>query len=212
MDTPIPSLTAAAPLASKAAAVPASRATRRLIVLVSEADWDDPELPGRLWNLATSRGSAVLLLGMSPEADREPQARRQLATMAAAIQDTRIKAGIQVEAGSDWVGQVQSVWQPGDLVVCTAAGLRQRSLSQLLTSSLEVPVHVLTDLRAAPDSRPGLLRQIVSWGGALGILGGFLWLQIALSRPPGDPGQTLLLALTVLAEVSLLWIWNSFSA
>jgi len=212
MDTHIPSLSAAAPLASKAAVLPASPATRRLIVLVTGADWDDPELPGRLWNLASSRGSAVLLLGLSPEADREPQARRQLASMAAAIQDARIKAEIQVEAGNDWVGQVRSVWQPGDLVVCTAAGLRQRSLSQLLTSSLQVPVHVLTDLRAAPDSGPGLLRQIVSWGGALGILGGFLWLQIALSRPPGDAGQSLLLALTVLAEVSLLWIWNSFSA
>ncbi|HEX9674381.1 MAG TPA: hypothetical protein VGA07_00235 [Anaerolineales bacterium] len=212
MDTRIPSWSAAAPLASKAAVVPAPLATRRLIVLVSEADWDDPELPGRIWTLASSRGSAVSLLGLIPEAAREPQARRQLISMAAAIQDSRIPAGIQVEVGNDWVGQVRSVWQPGDLVVCTAAGLRQRSLSQLLSSSLQVPVHVLTDLRAAPDSRPGALRQLVSWGGALGIIGGFLWLQIALGQPPRDAGQTLLLALTVLAEVGLLWIWNSFSA
>jgi len=212
MDTHIPSLSAAAPLASKAAVVPSSLATRRLIVLVSEADWDDPELPGRVWNLASSRGSAVLLLGLSPEAAQEPQARRQLITMAAAIQDTRITAGIQVEAGNDLVGRVRSVWQPGDLVVCTSAGLRQRGLSQLLTSSLQVPMHVLTDLRAAPRGRTGALRQIVSWGGALGLIGGFLWLQIALSQPPRDAGQTLLLALTVLAEVGLLWIWNSFSA
>ena len=212
MDTRIPSWSAAAPLASKAGVVPAPLATRRLIVLVSEADWDDPELPGRIWTLASSRGSAVSLLGLIPEAAREPQARRQLISMAAAIQDSRIPAGILVEVGNDWVGQVRSVWQPGDLVVCTAAGLRQRSLSQLLSSSLQVPVHVLTDLRAAPDSGPGLLRQIVSWGGALGILGGFLWLQIALGQPPRDAGQSLLLALTVLAEVSLLWIWNSFSA
>ena len=212
MDTHIPSLPAAAPLASRAASLPASLATRRLIVLVSQADWDDPELPGRIWNLAASRGLAVLLLGLSPEAAQEPQARRQLISMAAAIQDTRIAAGIQVEAGNDWVGQVRSVWQPGDLVVCTSAGLRHRGLSQILTSSLQVPVHVLTDLRAAPQSRTGVLRQVVSWGGALGIIGGFLWLQIALSQPPRDAGQTLLLVLTVLAEVSLLWIWNSFSA
>ena len=212
MDTHIPSLSAAVPSASKATVLPASLATRRLIVLVSQSDWDDPELPGRIWNLATSRGSAVLLLGLSPEAAQEPQARRQLITMAAAIQDSRIAAGIQVEVGNDWVGRVRSVWQPGDLVVCTAAGLRQRSLSQLLSSSLQVPVHVLTDLRAAPDSRPGLLRQVVSWGGALSIIGGFLWLQIALGQPPRDAGQTLLLALTVLAEVGLLWIWNSLSA
>jgi len=212
MDTHIPSLSAAVPSASKAALLPASLATRRLIVLVSQSDWDDPELPGRIWNLATSRGSAVLLLGLSPEAAQEPRARRQLITMAAAIQDTRIMAGIQLEVGHDWVGRVRSVWQPGDLVVCTAAGLRQRSLSQLLSSSLQFPVHVLTDLRAAPDSRPGLLRHVVSWGGALSIIGGFLWLQIALSQPPRDAGQTLLLALTVLAEVGLLWIWNSLSA
>ena len=212
MDTHIPSLSAAVPSASKATVLPASLATRRLIVLVSQSDWDDPELPGRVWNLATSRGSAVLLLGLSPEAAQEPQARRQLITMAAAIQDSRTAAGIQVEIGHDWVGRVRSVWQPGDLVVCTAAGLRQRSLSQLLSSSLQVPVHVLTDLRAAPDSRPGLLRQVISWGGALGIIGGFLWLQIALGQPPGAAGQTLLLALTVLAEVGLLWIWNSLSA
>ena len=212
MDTHIPSLSAAVPSASKATVLPASLATRRLIVLVSQSDWDDPELPGRVWNLATSRGSAVLLLGLSPEAAQEPQARRQLITMAAAIQDSRTAAGIQVEIGHDWVGRVRSVWQPGDLVVCTAAGLRQRSLSQLLSSSLQVPVHVLTDLRAAPDSRLGLLRQVVSWGGALSIIGGFLWLQIALGQPPRDAGQTLLLALTVLAEVGLLWIWNSLSA
>ena len=212
MDTQLPSLSAAATLGSKAAVLPASPATRRLIVLVTGADWDDPELPGRIWKLATSTGSAVLLLGLSPEADRVPQARRQLVTMAAAVRDARITAETRVEVGNDWVGQVRSIWQPGDLVVCTSAGLRQRGLSQLLTSSLQVPVHVLTDLRAAPQSRTGVLRQIVSWGGALGIIGGFLWLQIALSQPPRDASQTLLLALTVLAEVSLLWIWNSFSA
>src|SRR4030067_1160563 len=61
------------------------------------------------------------------------------------------------------------------------------------------PGHVLTDLRAAPDSRPGLLRQVISWGGALGIIGGFLWLQIALGQPPRDAGPTLLLALTLFA-------------
>jgi hypothetical protein len=199
-------------LASKAAVLPAPLAPRRLIVLVSEVDWDDPKLAGRVWTLASSRGSAVSLLGLIPEAAREPQARRQLISMAAAIQDSRIAAGIQVEVGNDWVGRVRSIWQPGDLVVCTAAGLRQRSLNQLLSSSLQVPVHVLTDLRAAPDSRPGVLGQVVSWGGALGIICGFLWLQIALSQPPRDAGQTLLLALTVLAEVGLLWIWNSFSA
>ena len=87
MDTHNPSLSAAVPSASKATVLPASLATRRLIVLVSQSDWDDPELPGRIWNLATSRGSAVLLLGLSPEAAQEPQARRQLITMAAAIQD-----------------------------------------------------------------------------------------------------------------------------
>ena len=212
MEPSISSFSAAAPQTSKAAVLPASLAARRLVVLVSEADWDDPELPSRVRDLASSRGSAVLLLGLSPETAREPQALRQLITMAAAIQDTRITTEIQIEVGKDWAGQVRSIWEPGDLLVCTSAGLRHRALNQLLTSNPQVPVHVLTDLRPTPQSRSGALRQVFFWGGALGILGGFLWLQIALSQPPRDAGQTVLLTLTVLAEVSLLWIWNSVSA
>jgi hypothetical protein len=188
---------------------------RRLIVAVSEADWDDTEWAGRIWRLAEPQGSPVFLLGLYREEGEQLQVRRQLATLAAAIRDSRVSAQIHVRSGNDWVALVRELWQPGDLVVCSMqrpGGRGPQPATQLLSSGLQLPLHVLTTGRPAEAVRPRLLTQLVSWGGALGIIAAFLWLQIGLSQPPGGAGQTALLALTVLAEVGLLWTWNAITS
>jgi hypothetical protein len=135
--------------------------------------------------------------------------------MAAAIRDSRVSTEVRVHRGNNWVAEVNGLWHPGDLVVCSMqrpGGRGPQPASQLLNSPLQVPLHVLTTGRPAEPARPRILSQVLSWGGALGIIAAFLWLQIALSQPSGGAGQTVLLALTVLAEVGLLWTWNAITS
>src|SRR4030067_1321852 len=59
---------------------------QRLVVLVSEPDWDDADLPRRVWELAAVHGSAVLLLGLFDHVAGEALLRRHPLTTAAPLQ------------------------------------------------------------------------------------------------------------------------------
>ena len=185
---------------------------QRLIVLVTQPDWDDAGFPRRVWDSAAVQGSNVLLLGLFDHVGEAALLRRQLITMAAAIQDDRVSARILIEAGNDWVGRVRGIWQPGDLVVCSAdqrAGSKQAPLSQLLASNLQVPIHVLSTIRPESHGRPGLLRQVILWAGSLGIISGLFWAQVVISQLSGEPTRAVLLSFSVLVEIGLILVWNS---
>jgi len=187
---------------------------QRLVVLVSEPDWDDADLPRRVWELAAVHGSAVLLLGLFDHVAGEALLRRHLITMAAAIQDDHVSTRVLIESGRDWVARVRGIWQPGDLVVCSddrRAGSRPAPSSQLLTSDLRVPVHVFSRMNPESRARPGLLRQAVSWAGPLGIIAGLFWLQVVISQLTGEPTRAVLLSFSVLVEIGLILVWNSLS-
>jgi hypothetical protein len=180
--------------------------------LVTQLDWDDADFPRRVWELATLHGSAVLLLGLFDHVGEAALVRRHLITMAAAIQDDHVSTRILIEAGNDWVGQVRGIWQPGDLVVCSAdqqAGSKHAPSSQLLASDLKVSIHVFSTGRPESRGRPGLLRPAISWAGSLGIIAGLFWLQVVISQLLGEGTRAVLLSFSVLVEIGLILVWNS---
>jgi hypothetical protein len=188
---------------------------QRLIVLVTQPDWDDADFPRRVRDSAAVQGSDVLLLGLFDHVGEASLLRRQLITMAAAIQDDHVSTRILIEAGNDWVGRVRGIWQPGDLVVCSAdreAGSRHSPLSQLVASDLQVPVHVFYTSWPKSDGRRGLLRQVISWAGTLGIIAGLFWLQVVISQISGEATRAVLLSFSVLVEIGLILVWNSLWA
>jgi hypothetical protein len=184
---------------------------RRLIVLVP-ADTDYAAVTHRIWKLANAFGCQILFLSLCPDEAQESSLRRQLITMSAMIQDGKLCVDARLEIGSNWVSAVRSEVQEGDMIVCFAeqrAGLLHRPLSQILQSDLKAPVHILSGLSPQNPSQSNWRSQIMGWIGSMGIIAGAFLLQIRIVAMPRDWAQTILLILSVSAEIWLIGVWNS---
>jgi hypothetical protein len=118
-----------------------------------------------------------------------------------------------IEHGNDWVGQVKKIWQAGDILACYAGqkvGLMRKSLDQVLRSSLEAPIYILSDYNPARNPNSSFISRASSWLGSLSIIGGFLWAEVKIIQLPQDWAHTALLYFSVVVEIALIWAWNSF--
>jgi hypothetical protein len=131
--------------------------------------------------------------------------------MAALIQDTKVSVQTRVEIGTSWVDAVKRHYQTGDTIVCTAGqhtGIRRKPLSQILESNFQAPIYVLSDLSAEPV-KSDRLSQVIAWLGFVGIVAGFFILQARVIDVTNDGFQTVLLALLLVPEFWLIWMWNN---
>lgn len=193
---------------------PASPASRRLLVLISEADEDDSQLPGRIQQLAAQRGCPVALLAMYGGEESHARVRRQLISLAATIRGPNTPVEILTRPGHDWIRQIESLSRPGDLVVCSlgaTAGKGSSPASAIMNSELAVPVHVLTRMADTPPDRRSLGQTALIWAANLGLLAGFLWLQARIDQIDAPTIRTVLFGLSIGLEVGLLWVWNTFA-
>ncbi len=190
---------------------PALEAVRRLIVLIP-ADADYTPLARRIWEVANTLTGQVVLLSLCTDPVQESSLRRQLITMSALIQDVKVCVETRIESGSSWMNAVKSNVEAGDMIVCFAeqrAGLLQRPLSQILQANLETPVYILSGLSSRKVSQPGWLVRSLGWIGSFGIIAGAFLLQIQILSLSEHWAQTTLLILSMLAEIGLIWGWNS---
>ena len=185
--------------------------TGRLIVLIpAEADY--PLVTKRLWKLAAETGMQIQMIGLCKDLVQEPSLRRGLVIMSALIEDGRVHAQAKVEIGTSWAEAVKHNLQAGDMVVCFAeqrAGLLHRPLGQLLQAHLKAPVYVISGLAPRVASRSHWLSQILAWGGSLGIIAGSSVLQFQITSLPQGWAQSTVMILSFLAEIGLIWGWNS---
>jgi hypothetical protein len=181
-----------------------------LIVLVPP-DSDSSSFTRRLCKLAAETNSNILLLSVCSDANQELALRRELVTVAALIRDARLYVETRVEVGTDWLAAVKQSYQKGDMIVCIAdqsIGFRRRPLSQLLESTFQAPIYILSD-REARTFESNALSQVISWSGFVGIIIGFFFLQVKLTQLPNDWFQTFLLILTLIPELGLILLWNA---
>lgn len=185
----------------------------RLIVLVP-SDSDFSAATPRLWELANALNAHVQLLGLCRDAAQEPNLRRDLVTMASMLRGARVSVDVNVEFGTTWIEAVKRNIQVGDRIVCFAeerAGLLHRPLSQILQSNIDATVYILSSLH--PKTRPGpsWLSQTMLWTGSLAIIVIAFLLQVRIASLPQDWVQTTLFIVSAMAEVWLIWVWNSLS-
>jgi hypothetical protein len=184
----------------------------RLIVLFPASEVDTPDLEHRIWEIARSLHSSVLLLGLSNDFEEETQLRRKLVTMAAMIKDSSISTDIMIEHGHDWVRQVRKIWQAGDVLACYAGqniGLMRRPLDQVLSASLEAPIYILSDYQPTGIPKRAFLSQLFFWSGSLAIIGGFLWAEVKIDQLAQDWAHTALIYTCIIVEIAFLFLWNS---
>jgi hypothetical protein len=184
----------------------------RLLALVpADVDYSIPMK--RIWELATTTGLPIQLIGLCNDPAQEPSLRRELVTISALIRDGRVRVDANVEIGTNWVEVVKRTLQPGDRIVCFAeqqVGLFHRPLSQILQSNIKMPVYILSGLTSPDGPRSShWFSQLMAWMGSIGIIAGSALLQIRIASLSQDWAQTSLLILSVIGEAWLIWSWNS---
>lgn len=184
--------------------------SRRVIVLIPP-DSNAMNVTRRICKLATDTNSDIQLLGVCKDVNQELALRRDLVTVSALIRDAKVFVEIKVEVGTNWIEAVRGNYQDGDMLVCIAdypIGIRKRPLSQILESTLKVPIYILSEAKAI-QPQSNIFSQIFIWSGFLGIIAGFFVLEVKITQLPKDWLQTLLLILLLIPEFGLLWVWNS---
>jgi hypothetical protein len=185
---------------------------RRLIVLVPESEADTASAARKIWELANALGSSVQFIGLCKDAAHEPSLRRQIISMSAIVRDDNVSVESQIELGSNWLELVKSNLRKGDVIVCFAehrTGFTRRPLSEILESSLNATVYVLSGFQQYEAPHSKWLSNVTMWASSMGIIAGFFWAQAKLIQLPQDWAHTLLLYISLFAEVGVLWMWNS---
>ena len=189
---------------------------KRLIVLVPQPEVDEAVLARRVWTLALSGRSEVLYVALVRDADDEARARRSLALLTSMTRDDRLRVTSQAVFQSQWLKALRPLYQPGDTIVCLAEQTVKRlgratlPLSEQLAVALGAPVHVLDGVSVEhPPARREvwvLIRNAVPFAIVAGFLEFQMWATTQLVR--GAAGNAVL-ALSVVVEFSLIWLWVS---
>jgi hypothetical protein len=188
---------------------------------------EEASLAGRILALAQPRALPILLVGVARDAVRAAALRRTLVTIAAFLRAQSLSAGanssgraptqieLLVEQGPDWLGRVARLVQPGDMLACVDAevgGARHRPLNDILSSRLKMPMYTFTSVRDIEQGRRKMIPQIAAWLTSLGSIAGFMAVQVRIVLMAQGWLQSVLLLVTVLAEVGMVWLLNSLFA
>ena len=181
----------------------------RLLVLVPDGDLPIVELAERLWSLAGDTGAAVLLVGLAARPEQEPGVRRSLTLLETHTRFGDVPVSMRVARGRDWVAAVRQLRRPGDCVVCFADqrapagawGLSHQPLIRALRESLGISAHEVTDVSLPRRAQGQRWRAATGLAFSLAVIAGFFVFQ---AWAQSIPGGTLLVALSMVVEFSLL--------
>lgn len=184
---------------------------RRLLVVVFDSDANTMMAARRILDAATAFKSPILLLGLCQTPAQETDLRRQIVMLSALVQEANLPVEAKIECGRDWLKGVETHWQEGDVVVCFGnqrTGAHHKLLERSLQTDLGATVYVFNDL-TQPDPRPShWIISLLAWAGSIGIILGFLRLQVEIGQILNGPSATITLVLSILAEFLALWFWN----
>jgi hypothetical protein len=185
----------------------------RLLVLVPESEIDIALAAQKICGLARSFEGGAQFIGLCKDAAHESSLRCQLALLSAMVGNEYIPVKSKIEIGSNWLNAVKLEWQHGDVIAYfseKSSALPQRPLSQILESNLNATVYVLNGLHHQGErSKPNWVSAALPWGGSIGLILGFFWLQSKIIQPPQDLAHSILLYISILAEAGSIWVWNS---
>jgi|WetSurMetagenome_2_1015567.scaffolds.fasta_scaffold204406_1 hypothetical protein len=194
----------------RSAPVSHTEPSHRILVLIPP-DSDCASLTRRICKIASETNSDIQLLGLYKDIHQEMSLRRDMATVAALIRYSKVFVETRIETGRSWVEVVKRNYQPGDTILCISepsVGFRKRPLSEILESSLQASIYVLSETKPE-GSRSDTASHITAWSGFLAIIIGFFVLQMKIVQLPDDWFQTTLSILSLVPELGLILLWNS---
>lgn len=185
----------------------------RLLVLVPESEMDIAFAAQKICGLARSLKGGVQFIGLCKDAAHESSLRRQLTLLSAMVGNEYIPVKSKTEIGNNWLNAVKFEWQNGDVIAYfseKSSALPRRPLSEILESNLNATVYVLNGLYHQEEkSKSDWVSAAITWGGSIGLILGFFWLQSKIIQPPQDLAHSILLYISIFAEAGSIWVWNS---
>lgn len=133
--------------------------SQRLIVIVPGLGIDDYALANKLWSLASPDHREILLIGVFDRIENEFQARRNLASLAAATRDKFVKVQVQIVESKSLLKTLRRSQQIGDILLCPSKMVipdwfSKRNLLDSLAGVRTVPLYCL-DLKVQ-EERSGM--------------------------------------------------------
>ena len=195
---------------------------RRLIVLVPDQGVYGAALAQHIRDLAAPcEINVALVCVMESGAVAESALRLRLATLAASIGDGQVDVTANVVSGQSWIGAVQRMWQPGDIVICCAehrvptVATGQQPLYHVLSWLLDIPVYVLAGLYTQPTPKrtpaTEVRARLVRWLMLAGIVAGFFYAQAQINQLTAGLAHTVLFLFAVVVEIGLIVMWISLA-
>ena len=183
----------------------------RLVVLVPDEEIDTSKLLRELADLAVPPVVEILFVGLGHGLSLNGLYQRLNLLVSEARTHTTTVIRKQVVESSSWIKAAQIVARPGDLFVCH---IEQRAgrVGQELEEITPFPVHLLSNLRLTVAVRvQRAVTRLVFELLPLVISVSFFWLQAQIDNQLSGLISTLVIILTVLAEIGLVFVWSLFS-
>jgi len=182
--------------------------SRRLIVVLPDANHDVFSLPKKIWNLAAPDCRDVLLLTKPCREENEFRSRMNLTTVASQIRDPRFEVQTKIVLGA--LDQtVRQVSQPDDVVVCfeehfVPGFLKRNRLADVLARKTMLPIYTLRgSVSEMTDPISDRVLDVILFLVAVAILIGFFALEIWVDHNTTGTFRTIVEILVVFLEV---WI------
>jgi hypothetical protein len=182
-----------------------------LIVLVPSVDVDLTAATRRISELANAGGKRVRLMGLYENTAQELSLRRQMARMSGMMGGAGVYVETETVHGKNWIEAVRSRWYAGDMVVCFAEqhiGVLNRSLSQVLEATLQVPIYVLSKAYLQKGVRFNWWTQIIAWSGFITIIPGFFLIQVRIHQLTDGWVRLAMVLTSICLELWMIWVWN----
>jgi hypothetical protein len=186
---------------------------KRLVVLIPENEFGEIELTRRIWQIASSGSLCVLYLCLScASSDDDTYLRRRLASLAALTRHEQVQVNAEIVRESSWLDSLKKIVSPGDLLVCSDRHhashwlIHRKNLGWQLSTTMGIPVYLLVGLNLGPSvHHTHWINEIVYWLAAISILFAFGWFQVQMDRFIDGWLLTVVLLLTVVAEIVFLF-------
>jgi hypothetical protein len=183
--------------------------SRRLVVILPDAELDIFSLAKQLWNLAAPDRRQVLLLTKPCCEENECHSRVNLTTLASLIRDSSVVVQTQVVLGMSLDQAARKYSQADDVFVCFEdhhihGFLKKKSLADILAQKTHLPVYTLIgSISETTYPISARLIEFVSLAICLAVLIGFFGLEVWIDRNTVGDFRTILEILAVFTEA---WI------
>ena len=195
-----------------------SNLTKRLVVLVPGGLIEASRFSQQVHWVALQQHRDVIFLALSDQGMDDLPIARELATLEALTCDPLFEVTSRQVNAANWVKAIQSVYQPGDMVLCHAGQLapigfgKGIPLEEYLTGQLHIPAQLVSGfyLQGTVYNK-GWWLSLLFWAGSLVIVVAFSLIEFRVDQAMAGSLRLFILAFLLVLEAGLIYELNKYT-